>query len=95
MTDRFDPLDPATERRKKPKEVLTPAVVCAVRDGALPPHYPFLTEEQIEKIAERAAKVALENVYKEIGKSVVSKFLWAVGAVVLAAYAYLKGAGKA
>ncbi len=52
---------------------------------------PSLTQEQIEIIAERAAEVALEKVYTSIGKSVVSKFLWLVGAATLAVFAYLKG----
>lgn len=52
-----------------------------------------LTDEQIEAIAERAAEVALEKVYTSIGKSVVSKFLWLVGAAALAVAAWLNGAG--
>lgn len=54
---------------------------------------PHLTEDQIEQIAERAAQVALERVYTQIGKSVVSKFLWLVGAGTLAVAAWLNGAG--
>ncbi|MFC4518619.1 hypothetical protein [Cupriavidus pinatubonensis] len=54
---------------------------------------PKLTEEQIDEIAERAAQVALERVYTQIGKSVVSKFLWLVGAGTLAVAAWLNGAG--
>lgn len=53
-----------------------------------------LTEEQIEQIAERAAERALEKVYASIGRSVVTKMLWAIGATVLALAAYLKGIGK-
>ena len=52
-----------------------------------------LTDEQIEQIAERAAEVALEKVYTQIGKSVVSKFLWIIGAASLAVLAYFKGKG--
>ena len=52
-----------------------------------------LTDEQIEEIAERAAEVALERVYTQIGKSVVQKFLYLVGAAALAVYAFLKGKG--
>ena len=55
----------------------------------------LLSEKQIEEIAEKAAEVALEKVYTHIGKSVVQKFLWLVGAATLAIFAYLKGAGKA
>jgi hypothetical protein len=52
---------------------------------------PHLSQEQIEQIAERAAEVALERVYTQIGKSVVSKFLWLCGAAALAIFAYFKG----
>lgn len=54
---------------------------------------PHLSEEQIEQIAERAAEVALEKVYTQIGKSVISKFMWLVGAATLAIFAYVKGKG--
>lgn len=53
-----------------------------------------LTEEQLDAIAERAADRALEKVYAQIGKSVVTKLLWLVGASALALAAYLKGIGK-
>jgi hypothetical protein len=55
--------------------------------------YPQLSDEQIERIAERAAEVALEKVYTSIGKSVVSKFLWLVGAASLAVAAWMNGSG--
>ena len=54
---------------------------------------PHLTQEQIEAIAERAAEVALERVYTQIGKSVVSKLLWLIGAAALAVAAWLNGHG--
>lgn len=54
---------------------------------------PELSEDQIERIAERAAEVALERVYTSIGKSVVNKVLWLVGAAALAVYAYFQGTG--
>jgi len=54
-----------------------------------------LTEEQIEEIAERAAEVALERVYTQIGKSVVQKVLWLIGAASLMVFAFLKGKGVA
>lgn len=53
-----------------------------------------LTEDQLESIAERAAEKALEKVYASIGKSVIQKFLWVVGAASLAVLAWLKGSGK-
>lgn len=55
---------------------------------------PSLTEEQIDLIAERAAERALEKVYAQIGKSIVQKFLWLVGAASLAVLAWMKGSGK-
>lgn len=54
---------------------------------------PLLSDEQINLIAERAAEVALERVYTQIGKSIVSKFLWLCGAAALAVAAWLNGAG--
>lgn len=55
--------------------------------------YPHLSDDQIEAIAERAAEVALERVYTSIGKSVVNKVLWLVGAGALTVAAWLNGAG--
>jgi hypothetical protein len=52
-----------------------------------------LSDAQIRTIAEQAAEVALERVYTNVGKSVVSKFLWVVGAAAIAAAAWLNGAG--
>lgn len=60
----------------------------AMNENPLP-----LTEAQIEAIAERAAEVALEKVYTAVGKSVVSKFLWLLGATSLAVAAWLNGSG--
>lgn len=52
-----------------------------------------LTERQIEEIAQRAAEVALNNVYTAVGRSVVSKFLWLCGflGAALAAWATAHG----
>lgn len=56
-----------------------------------------LTEEQIECIAEKAAEKAIEkltgDVYKAVGKSVIQKFIWLVGAVTIGGYLYLKKSG--
>lgn len=56
-----------------------------------------LTDDQIEDIAEKAAEKAIEkltgDVYKAVGKSVVSKFLWIVGALSVSAYLYGKKIG--
>ena len=53
-----------------------------------------LPEDQIEKIAQRAAMIAIEHVYIEIGRNVVRKTFWIVGAGVVALLAWLGGTGK-
>ena len=53
----------------------------------------YLTEADIDRIAERAAERAIEKVYTEIGKSIVSKVFYFVGAVTLAVGAWLSGKG--
>lgn len=56
-----------------------------------------LTEAQIEEIAERAARKAVEkltdNVYREIGKSVLQKFVYVVGAIAVALFLWLQSKG--
>lgn len=68
----------------------------------IPPQQPAtLTEEQIEQIAERAAKKAAEKVmkdltdhmYRQVGKSVVSKLFWIVGVISVGLYMWLKQKG--
>lgn len=58
---------------------------------------PTLTEEQIELIAEKAAEKAIEkltsHVYQEVGKSVISKLFYIVGASALAVWLWLKSKG--
>jgi hypothetical protein len=49
-----------------------------------------LTEADIERIAEKAAERALEKVYSQVGRSIVTKVLWIVGAVGLG-FAAAKG----
>jgi hypothetical protein len=53
----------------------------------------WLTDDQINVIAERAAEKALESVYAQIGKSVVTKVLWLVGAASLAVFAWMRSKG--
>lgn len=55
---------------------------------------PGLTEHEMEAIAERAAERALQKVYAEVGRSVVNRVLWIVGAVALG-FAVAKGWWKA
>jgi len=49
----------------------------------------IIPEELIDHIAEKAAERALEKVYSQVGKSVVTKLLWIVGAISLAVFAWL------
>lgn len=53
-----------------------------------------LTDAQIEAIAERAAEVALNKVYTEVGKSVLKKLSWLVGVVVIGLFIWLGGHGN-
>lgn len=56
-----------------------------------------LSEEQIEMIAEKAAEKAIEKltgrIYQEVGKSVVSKLTYLVGAVTVGIYLWLRHKG--
>lgn len=56
-----------------------------------------LTDEQIEEIAERAAKKAVEQmtnqIYLEVGKGVVKKALYLLGAFVIGAGLWAKAKG--
>lgn len=58
---------------------------------------PFSDEAALEKIAERAAEKAIKkltnHVYQEVGKSVISKFVYIVGACSLGLYLWLKSKG--
>ncbi|GAA4401259.1 hypothetical protein [Quisquiliibacterium transsilvanicum] len=54
---------------------------------------PHLTDEQIEEIAERAAEVALNKVYTEVGKNVLKKLAWLTGAAVVALATWLSSHG--
>ena len=61
------------------------------------PNFSPLTEEQIEEIAERAANKAVarltDHVYREVGKNVVEKFVYVVGAISVALFLWLQGKG--
>ena len=56
-----------------------------------------LSETQIEAIAEKAAEKAIErltgDVYKAVGRSVITKFVWVVGASVVGFWLWAKGKG--
>ena len=57
----------------------------------------LLNEAVLERIAERAAEKAIERmtaqIYQEIGKGLVRKFLYVVGAGATALFFYLKQTG--
>ena len=57
----------------------------------------FAEESELEKLAERAAEKAIEKltdrVYQEIGKSVISKFVYIVGACSVGLYLWMKSKG--
>lgn len=61
------------------------------------PECPLLDDSELEKIAERAAEKAIKkltnHVYQEVGKSVISKFVYIVGACSLGLYLWLKSKG--
>ena len=56
-----------------------------------------LTDEQIEEIAEKAAEKAVENmtnqIYLEVGKGVVKKALYLIGAFIVGAGIWAKAKG--
>lgn len=58
---------------------------------------PYLTPEQMEDIAEKAAVKAVQKMtdtmYREIGKGFVKKFLWFVGVTSVALYFWLRDKG--
>lgn len=54
----------------------------------------WLSKDQIDEIAQRAAAHALRLVYEEVGRNVVRAALWIIGAGCLALLAYLGLSGK-
>jgi hypothetical protein len=52
-----------------------------------------LSDEQIEAIATLAAKKALQDVYANVGKSVVQKLTWIIGAAVIGLLLWMGGKG--
>lgn len=55
--------------------------------------YAPLTEEQVEHIAEKAAEIAFRKVYEQVGKGVISRMLWIVGACVIGVFIWLGSKG--
>ena len=58
---------------------------------------PYVTEEDVERIAERAATKAVSKitdyVYIEVGKSVLKRVLWLNGAAIVGIAAWLHSKG--
>ncbi len=56
-----------------------------------------LTETQFERIAERAAQLAVDKLmdqgFKAVGKTVVEKLFWIVGVLALGLYMWLQAKG--
>lgn len=55
---------------------------------------PWLSEEQIEQIAQRAAEINEQKIYVEIGKSAVRAFLYVVGSATIIFLAWFGITGK-
>ena len=58
---------------------------------------PMLNDTAIEQLAEKAAEKAIKkltnHVYQEVGRSVISKFVYIVGACSIGLYLWLKSKG--
>lgn len=54
---------------------------------------PYLTAEQMEEIAEKAAQKTLDKVALDVGRNVISKVFWVAGAAAVAVYLWLKDKG--
>ena len=53
-----------------------------------------LTDAQIDEIAEKAAERAFQKIYQNVGKSVLTKLTWTVGAAVVGLAMWLSGHGS-
>lgn len=58
------------------------------------PHEIQLTDAQIDEIAEKAAERAFQKIYQNVGKSVLTKLTWMVGAAVVGLFMWLGGNGS-
>lgn len=50
--------------------------------------------DMVDKIAERAAEIALQKVYAEVGRSVLRRLAWLAGLAVIGLALWLSGNGK-
>lgn len=57
----------------------------------------YITDEQIEMIAERAAEIAVkkmaDQMYRSVGKGVIEKAIWGLGVIAVGLYFFLQGKG--
>ena len=53
--------------------------------------HPPISEELMEKIAEKAAKRVMDNVYREVGRSLITKVVWAAGVLGVAIAMWASG----
>jgi hypothetical protein len=53
--------------------------------------HPPITEEMMDAIAERAAKRVMDNVYREVGRSLITKVVWAAGVLGVAIAMWVSG----
>ena len=54
----------------------------------------YLTETDIDRIAEKAADRALEKVYAEVGKSFTRRFFYVMGVIGIGIAMWLAGNGN-
>ena len=55
--------------------------------------YQTISEEDLDKIAERAAEKAFEKIYSTVGKGVLTRLAWLVGAAALGIIYWLGSKG--
>ena len=54
----------------------------------------YLTEHDIDEIAEKAAERALEKVYAQVGQNILKKITWALGLAAIGLMMWLGGSGN-
>jgi hypothetical protein len=67
-------------------------------DDEIQPKVVFtLSDEDIDRIAEKAAEKAVQIIkddfYRDVGKTTINKFLWLVGAITIAVGVYMQQKG--
>jgi hypothetical protein len=53
--------------------------------------HPPISEELLEQIAERAARKVMDNMYRDVGKSLITKVVWAAGVLGVAIAMWVSG----